>query len=311
MHSFRRLAATSTVATLLLVAVGGLVRATDSGLGCGDDWPNCNGKLIPVLNARPVIIEWTHRAVAMIVGLLVLALFVQALRYLRDRPGLVKLSGAALALVILQGLLGRVVVKGELEVLLVVGHLATAMVFLAALIGVVAASTRAEGGVDGPTDQTVARLAAWASAAVFVLLIVGSYTSDYGYMPGWPLQHGRFVPNIGVEREAVHFLHRILAVVVAVIVVWVAVQIVRRSRLELVRRLARIAAALFIVEIFIGALNVWTVLNPIVVMFHLAAGAGIWAALVAIAAATSPVIEELGAAKGMAASSTAAVEAGR
>jgi heme A synthase len=311
MLSFRRLATTSMVATLLLVAIGGLVRATDSGLGCGDDWPDCNGRLIPVLNARPVIIEWTHRAIAMIVGFLVLALFLQALRHLRDRPGLVRLSGAALALVIFQGLLGRVVVKGELEVLLVVAHLATAMVFLATLIGVIAATARAEGYVGGPTDPAVARLAAWAASAVFLLLVVGSYTSDFGYMPGWPLQHGRIIPNLGAERDAVHFMHRMLAAAVAVLVVWVAVQIVRRSSLGVARRLARVAAALFIAEIFIGALNVWTVLNPIVVMFHLAAGAGVWAALVAIVSVTSPAIEHLGATKGVPASSTAALEPGR
>jgi heme A synthase len=312
MFSFRRLATTSTVATLLLVAIGGLVRATDSGLGCGDDWPDCNGKLIPVLDARPVIIEWTHRAVAMIVGFLVLALFLKAFRHFRDRPGLVRLSGAALALVIFQGLLGRVVVKGELEVLLVVGHLATAMVFLATLIGVVAASARAEGAVDGPTDPGVFRLAAWAAVAVFVLLVVGSYTSDFGYMPGWPLQQGRIVPNLDTENQAVHFLHRTLAGVVAVIVVWVAVQISRRTpAASLAGRLARVAAALFIAEIFIGALNVWTALNPIVVMFHLATGAGVWASLVAIAAVTSPAVEHLGATKGVPGSSTAALEPGR
>ena len=299
------------VTTLLLVAIGGLVRATDSGLGCGDDWPDCNGKLIPVLNARPVIIEWTHRAVAIVVGLLVLALFVRAVRELRDRPGLMRLSGAALALVIFQGLLGRVVVKGELEVLLVVGHLATAMVFLAVLIGLVGASSRAGGAIVGNTDLAVARLAAWAAAAVFVLLVVGSYTSDYGYMPGWPFQQGRIVPNLGAEREAVHFLHRVLALVVAVIVVWVSVHIWRRTSHDRVRRLALLAAALFIAEIFIGAMNVWTVLNPVVVMFHLAAGAGVWASLVGIVAVASPVVEHIGAPRGAHAASTAALEPGR
>ena len=298
------------LATLLLVAIGGLVRATDSGLGCGDDWPGCNGKLIPILNARPVIIEWTHRAVAIVVGLLVLGLFLLALRDLRDRPGLVKLSGAALGLVIFQGLLGRVVVKGELEVLLVVAHLATAMVFLATLILLVAASARNDASLDNATDPSVARMAGWAASAVFVLLVVGSYTSDYGYMPGWPLQHGRLVPNLGIEREAVHFLHRALAVVVAVIVLWVAYRIVERTASNLAGRLARAAGALFIAEILIGALNVWTVLNPLVVMFHLAAGAAVWGCLVAIVAVTSPAIEHVGATT-RTTGSTAALEPGR
>jgi heme A synthase len=212
--------------------------------------------------------------------------------------------------VIFQGLLGRVVVKEELEVLLVVAHLATAMLFLASLIVVVGASARTEGRLDAPTDPVVARLATWAASAVFLLLVVGSYTSDFGYMPGWPLQHGRIIPNLGAEREAIHFIHRVLALVVAVVVVWVAFQIVRRASSQLAGRLARLAAALIIAEIFIGAMNVWTVLNPIVVMFHLATGAGVWACLVGIVAVTGPAVEAVGATKG-AASPAAALEPGR
>src|ERR671919_26349 len=115
MLSFRRLATSSMIATLLLVAVGGLVRATGSGLGCGDDWPGCNGKLLPVLDARPVVIEYSHRLLAMVVSILVVAMVIAAFRERRHRPALVKLCGASLVMVVLQAFLGRVVVEGELE----------------------------------------------------------------------------------------------------------------------------------------------------------------------------------------------------
>ena len=44
---FARLAAFSAVYTYLLIVFGGIVRITGSGLGCGDDWPLCNGQLLP------------------------------------------------------------------------------------------------------------------------------------------------------------------------------------------------------------------------------------------------------------------------
>ncbi|MGH2735292.1 MAG: COX15/CtaA family protein, partial [Actinomycetota bacterium] len=86
MASFRRLAITTTVATLLLVGIGGLVRATKSGLGCGNDWPGCNGRLAPALETRAEIIEFSHRFAAMVVGFLIVGLAVLALRHYRRTP---------------------------------------------------------------------------------------------------------------------------------------------------------------------------------------------------------------------------------
>lgn len=292
MPSFRRLALTSTIVTILLIAIGGLVRATGSGLGCGEDWPDCNGALIPVLNARPVIIEWSHRAVAMAVGVLVALLVVQAWREHRTRPAIVRVSLAAFILVVLQALLGRVVVREELEVLLVVAHLMTAMLFLGVLIATVALDARARGG-EFIREAIFARRALFAAAAVLVLLMVGSYTSDFGYMPGWPVQQGRLIPNLAEERDAVHFLHRSLAAVVGVIVFYVSASVIRAGRPigSSAVRFAQAGAGLFALELFIGAANVWTRLHPIVVTLHLTLGALIWASLVGLWAVTSPALE--------------------
>jgi heme a synthase len=290
MPSFRKLALASTAATLLLVAVGGLVRATGSGLGCGDDWPDCNGQLIPVLNARPVIIEWSHRAIAMVVGILVVLLVVRAFAEHRGRPAIIKASIAALVLVVFQALLGRVVVKEELEVLLVMGHLTTAMLFLGVLIAIVVLDARV-GDFYAGANSTVAGRAGFAALAVLVLLLVGSYTSDFGYMPGWPLQNGRFIPNLAVEGEAVHFLHRILAAGVAVIVGYVyRVTVKGEDSGAVATALARAGAILFAIELFVGAANVWTTLHPLVVTMHLLIGATVWSCMVGLWAVSSPAL---------------------
>ena len=290
MPSFRRLALASTISTILLVAIGGLVRATDSGLGCGDHWPECNGKLIPVLNARPVIIEWSHRVAAMAVGILVLLLVVAAVREHARRPVIVRTSIAALGLVVFQALLGRVVVKEELEVFLVVAHLATAMLFLGVLITCLVLDVRIGGG-SASLDGRIARRAILTAAAVLVLLMAGSYASDFGYMPGWPLQQGRVIPNLAGEREVVHFIHRTLAAVVAIIVFYATSRTLRaRGLARGASRLALAGAGLFAVEILIGAANVWTRLHPLVVTLHLTLGALIWGSMVGLWAVSSPAL---------------------
>src|SRR5207247_900781 len=70
---FTRLAWTAATFTYLLVILGAIVRITGSGLGCGEHWPLCNGKLLPPLDL-PTMIEYGHRLAAAAVSGLVTAL---------------------------------------------------------------------------------------------------------------------------------------------------------------------------------------------------------------------------------------------
>src|SRR3989454_6949388 len=70
---FTRLAWTAATFTYLLIILGAIVRITGSGLGCGEHWPLCNGKLLPPLDL-PTMIEYGHRLAAAAVSLLWTAL---------------------------------------------------------------------------------------------------------------------------------------------------------------------------------------------------------------------------------------------
>ena len=63
---FRWLALAAALTTYLLIVVGGIVRVTHSGLGCGRAWPLCNGQLFPALDG-PVFITLSHRFLAALV----------------------------------------------------------------------------------------------------------------------------------------------------------------------------------------------------------------------------------------------------
>src|SRR2546423_12102751 len=81
---FQKLAAATVATTFILVVIGVVVRATDAGLGC-PDWPLCHGQLLPSIGDSKGWIEWTHRGVAALIGILVLAMAAMAALRYRDR----------------------------------------------------------------------------------------------------------------------------------------------------------------------------------------------------------------------------------
>jgi heme A synthase len=198
-------------------------------------------------------------------------------------------------------------------------HLGTALALLGLLLYGGVAAAAADGDID-KSDPRLARSAWIAAAAVFVLMLVGSYVTgrDAGALFGdWPLMDGRVVPDFAgagsalSELWAIHFAHRALAAVVGVIVALVAARaIARRHEFPTAARLAGVAAGLFALEVVVGALNVWTNLNEVVVVAHLVLGASIWMSLVGMALITEPafgrtrVAERVGSAR-------VAVEGGR
>jgi heme a synthase len=295
MTGFRRLSIASLFATLVLVAIGGLVRATQSGLGCGDDWPHCNGRLAPALETRAEVIEFSHRFVAMVVGFMVLGMAILAWRHYRDNPRILRPAIGALALVIFQALLGALVVMQELKAETVVVHLVGSMSVLALLLYIIGNASAHQGRVRIEADTATSRQAVVVALSVLALLMVGSYVSSYpDRPPAWPLIDGQLIPDLGNSVFLVHFVHRLLALVVAVVLFVFCLRVIKQKE-SLPARFAHAALGLFVIETLIGAANVWTDLNSLIVTMHLLLGALIWSSLIAIAVVTRPALEEVAA----------------
>jgi protoheme IX farnesyltransferase len=281
---FQKLAALTLGTAIVLVVVGVIVRATDSGLGC-PDWPFCHGQLLPPLDDAKAWIEWVHRTIAVIIGFEIVGLAVLAVRDHRDRPSLVWPSLAAVGLVAFQAWLGRETVRLGNSGESVTAHLTAAMLLVALLVFVtVRAGFRARLEGRG-SSQRFTLLAAFTTLATFALLLFGSHvtaTDSALVFPDWPLMGGTLVPPL-TEATSAHVLHRWVAAVVGLMVAALAVVAWRtqRDRPTLVR-LALAAAVLFAIQIVVGGLQVLTGLSGWSQTLHLGLGAVIFALLVGL-----------------------------
>ena len=291
MTRFQKLAALTLGTAILLVIVGVIVRATDSGLGC-PDWPFCHGRLIPPIDDAKAWIEWTHRTIAAIIGFEILGLAVLAIRDHRHRPSLLWPSIAAVGLVGFQAWLGRETVRLGNSGESVTAHLTAALLLVALLVfltvraGFPARLGPAAGDGGGAGSQRFTLLAAFTTLATFALLLFGSQvtaTDSALVFPDWPLMGGTLVPALS-EATSAHVLHRWIAAVVGLIVAAVAVVAWRaRHDRPTLARVAVAAAVLYAIQVVVGGLQVLTGLSGWSQTLHLGLGAVIFAMYVGLA----------------------------
>ena len=282
---FRSLALVTAIATIVLFAIGGLVRGTGSGLGCST-WPACEpGHLFPSGTIHSLI-EFSHRTMAFLVAVLAALTGVVAFRVAAGEPRLRWPAVLAFPLVIAQAGIGAVVVATELDPWWVTAHFVTALLLIAD-VTYVACAARADtiSGATGRARDGFARLTLLVVGVVGALLLVGTYVraSDAQLVfTDWPLMDGRLVPTLGGAATAM-FLHRTLAAAAALLVLWTAIRARTGDRHDVLVRLSTTALILFVAQVLVGAANVWTRLRPWAVVAHVALSVLIWATVVALA----------------------------
>jgi heme A synthase len=313
LRRFRRLADLTAVTTLALIILGGVVRVSDSGLGCGpggsgtEGWPLCGGEAIPLLGSSEVIIEFSHRLLAaVVVGLIgLLAWRTYRRSELRQLRWPLRLSVAAGVLVLLQAGLGGLTVEKNLAEELVAAHLCLAMILLGLLLwmavrarGELAALTPDSGSAAAPPVRGLKPFAAAAAMLLLCAIVAGGYvagTEEEGVegsgrnVNGAHMACGESFPTCLDGRVApfgesrfsdIHLTHRFLVYGATVaILLLIGVALARGSR----SRLLALAALLLLAQLTLGALNVWLGEHAALILAHLLVGTLLWSAVLMIA----------------------------
>ena len=291
---FRRLCLAGALLALCVIVLGAWVRLSHAGLGC-PDWPGCYGHLTvgdAVENAaranaafpeRPLeadkaLKEMVHRYFASTLGLVILTLAILAFHNRRDPAQPVRLPAALVMLVVFQGLLGMWTVTLLLKPAIVTAHLIgglTTMALLWWLSFEVPPATRV---------AEEARLRTWSVIALVALvcqiLLGGWVSTNYSAMacPDFPTCQGSYWPEmdfrdafvlwrgLGIDYEggvldhparvAIHFTHRIGAVVTAIVLAYAAWLALRTGRSRGVRAAGAALAIALATQLVVGPVMV-------------------------------------------------------
>ncbi len=282
---FRLVALLAAVSAWALVVVGGVVRITESGLGC-PDWPLCDGRVVPA-GSTAAAFEFSHRATA--AAVIIVTIVVAAWAWMRYRPrrDLVVPATAAVAFIPGQALLGAVVVWLELPGWMVGVHFVIGLLFLAAttLTAVAAWPRPAAAATRGFVRLARATLAA-GLALVSLGAAVVAMDADHACGAQWPACNGSFAA--GGPEAAVQVAHRTVAYATTALIVVLAV-LAWRGRGP--RLLAALPLAAAVAQFGFGVALVVTETKTVHEVFaglHVAGSGAVWAFLVLLAVRVEP-----------------------
>lgn len=263
----RRLVGLLCALTFGLMALGSLTRVMGAGLSC-PDWPLCYGQVLPHLDPY-IFLEWFHRQVAQLVGLLTVGLCALVWWQRRRLPGwLVPLAALALALVLVQGILGALTVTQYLRFDIVTAHLGTAMLYFATLLVALTLLTPA------PAIRSQSRFLPCVASAgaliVYAQIILGGLVASQ-----WALHQclaGSLLCNV-MNNHLVGVVPATLATLASIGFAW-----------KPLRPLALALLGLLLAQIGLGVATFWLQLSvPALTVAHLAIGAALLGSLVVLA----------------------------
>lgn len=198
----------AAIGMLIVLVMGATVTTTGSAQGCGRDWPLCNGRLVPDF-ALAAAIEFSHRAVTGVEGVLIVALAVAVLvLFRRQRPAVVLVS-LMLGSLVLQAGMGAWAVKYPQQPVVLALHFGISLIALASTTLTAIYVLRGEEIRSSPAVWPGLRLATWGIAAYLYLLVYsGAYIRHAGAAAActsWPVCGSGSGQPAGV---AVNLAHR-------------------------------------------------------------------------------------------------------
>ncbi len=300
-RNFGRLATGAAFLTFCMIVIGAVVRVSGSGMGCGTDWPSCNGQILPGaadLQNTATAIEFGHRLFALLVGLVTVAVAVQAWRLYRNVPRVFIPAMLAVVVYLAQSALGAITVASSNEWVSVALHMANSLLLLACFV-IIGVAVRP----PDPADRRDGRAAGLpfsevmgAAILAFLVVLAGSVVAGNNarqacggvFGSSWPLCLGTVWPAQFGDAAMLNMSHRIVAGLLGILLVVLLVQAYRGGASRTTRRALMAAFGPYIMQALLG-IGVVLVSNDsqtgliVVRSLHVALAAAVWWGMVLVA----------------------------
>ncbi len=282
-------AAVGSVWVFLLVTLGAFTTSIGAGMAF-PDWPLSNGSINPEgwLTDIAMFAEHSHRLTGMIMGFITIGLVIWLWRR-EERGWLRNLAGWALVIVVIQGILGgKRVTLNEIDIpwfemslgqLLRIPHGILAHLYVCILIAVAISCSRAWIEQSVPVGKAIRRLGIISCLLVIAQLVIAATMRHNGaglaiHTFPFSTPEGHLLPSTWDFRIGIHFAHRVMAVVLAIVLVAFAWAVHRdRGATAPMRAAAASLVALLFLQILLGAQIIWTYRKPEVTTGHVVVGA--------------------------------------
>ncbi|MBP1950833.1 COX15/CtaA family protein [Virgibacillus litoralis] len=258
--------------TYLLIVFGGYVASSESGMGCGPEWPLCNGQIIPGLQGD-TLIEFGHRVIGAILFFMTVIIFIKV-RKENESMIKVKVVNWMLGLLILQLIMGAIVVFYHLPSIIITIHLLIAMITMAILIWFWR-SNQPKNKIGSSLIKHLDLL----SVLLFITIGLGAYIKHqhYGLSCGWLGCDDSVLP--ASLPEILQTSHRALAFIVTGYIIFLAVQIFKEHNHPLKKRMV-VALVAVILQIIAGIATILSFVSLSMAVLHLAIGTLLFAVIV-------------------------------
>lgn len=268
-------AVAATIGMMLILLGGALVTKTDSGMGCGRNWPGCNGSLIPKHITPEVLIEFSHRVVTGSVSILIFILSFWSWRKLGHIREVKFLSFMALFFLIAQALIGAAqVLWGQGDFILAL-HFGISLISFAAVFLLTLIVFEVDQKINVSSIH-IGKVLKWNTIGVtiysYFVVYTGAlvrHTNSSLICPDWPLCHNNSIELPENFYEWIQMGHRLAAGFIFVWILLITIHVIKSYKDQKVLYWGWIMAFVMVcLQVIAGMGVVLTRLNIVVALLH-------------------------------------------
>ncbi|WEG11708.1 heme A synthase [Pullulanibacillus sp. KACC 23026] len=228
----RFLGVATSIIMLIVIIMGALVTNTGSAQGCGHHWPLCYGQVVPDLNSDHTWIEFSHRAVTGIAGILIVILAVWSW-ILYSKVSWVKfLCIGTIFFVVLQAVLGGLAVIWPQSSFILALHFGISLISFATVLLltlIIYEQSKWKAVIAPPLSKGFRVNLVLCFIYLYIVIYSGAFVrhtdSSLGCLD-FPLCNGQLIPPL-LSRAGFQYTHRLLA---GVLVIWLIINFIHAFR---------------------------------------------------------------------------------